>query len=84
MRDADHAHPCGKGIVLALPGVTPCNRMQPGATAPAISQNEPTAADRFRKAPMPENARFCPTPPGIWKNEPTVEFAVVTAGPTGV
>jgi hypothetical protein len=43
MREADHARPCGTDAVLPLPGVTGRYAPQPGVTAPAIWQNEPTA-----------------------------------------
>jgi hypothetical protein len=62
MRQVDLAHPCGKGSVLALPGVTQRYPMQPGATAHAIWKNEPTARASSRpprRSPMSLNVTFC-------------------------
>ncbi len=82
MRDADHAHPCGRGSVPALPGITRCYAMQRRATAPLLRQNEPTVPSAVNTglglltqvdAGLRESA--------IWQNEPTVRVSAVTSGP---
>ena len=92
MREADHARPCGTDAVLALPGVTRRYALQPGVTAPAIRQNEPTAAvDTGLRRLTPVDAGLRRTAfvqneataahlgcRAIWKNEPV---SAVTVGP---
>jgi hypothetical protein len=85
MREADHARPCGTDAVLPLPGVTGRYALQPGVTAPAIWQNEPTASvARVAGVAVDTGLRQLTQvdaglrPNVIVENEPTVDVGVDT------
>jgi hypothetical protein len=49
-----------RGSNPVQPGATPCNAMQPGATARSIWKNEPTAVRHARRADETNPSRVCP------------------------